>query len=672
MDRALVGVLLAAALLVAGVARLVSLSSLPPADFTFVNGTEPRTLDPGLMTGEPEGRIGDALFEGLTRRNARSLRPEPAVAERWETSADGLRFTFHLRADARWSDGRAVSAQDFAAAWRRLEDPRTGSEYAYLLHVLRDAEAFHAYGAAADALEGPIARGLDALVAAHPEGVDAREWQRFLASEGVAAALAGAREPAIVSALSRYDARVTAEELHALRGELLSEAARRRAEHEAAAERFGRTSGVFATDERTLVVELAAPTPYFLELTSFYPTFPVPPGAFGSQDWFLPEKIVSNGPFRLELWRVNDRIRLVRSDTYWDRASVRLATVDALPIENATTALNLYLTGAVDWLPSAYPVDLAPRLSGRSDFYSSPGLAVYYYRINTRRPPLDDPRVREALSLAVDRQAICSHVLGLGQLPATTFVPPGIPGYDPPPSALGYDVPRARRLLAEAGFPEGRGFPELGILYNTHEGHKKIAEVVADSLRRNLGISVKPYNQEWQAYQASTLAGDYDLARAAWVGDYVDPNTFLDLWVTNGGNNQTGWGDPTYDALIRAAADVARFAREDRGLALRVGEPARLRADLDALDAARDPEGRARVEAALRLDLLREAEAILVQRGFPVLPVYFYVTSGLVSPRVRGFYVELEQEDGTRTPNLQQLHPLRAIWLEPPTGKGAG
>lgn len=668
IDRALGGALLVVALLAFGIARLVSSASLPPADFRFVNGTEPKTLDPGLMTGEPEGRIADALFEGLTRRNARSLQPEPGVAQRWWVSPDGLVLTFELRPDARWSDGRPLTAHDFAWAWRRLEDPRTGSEYAYLLHVLRDAEAFHAFGAAADALEGPIRDAVRAQ-ASRAGGLEAAAWQRLLAEQGAAAALRGSDDAGVAELLARHEGTVAAEELRAFDAALGREAARKRAAHAAASARFGVTTGVVAVDDRTLRVELAAPTPYFLALTSFYPTFPLPRHVIESpgraQDWFLPEHIVSNGAYRLERWRVNDRIRLVRSDRYWDRANVALETIDALPVENTTTALNLYLTGAVDWLPGSYPVDLAPKLRGRPDFFVSPGLAVYYYRLNVRRPPLDDPRVRLALALAVDRDTICRHVLGLGQLPATTFVPPGIPGYAPPPSAIAHDPARARRLLAEAGFPDGRGFPPLGILYNTHEGHKQIAEVVADQLRRTLGIAVTPYNQEWQAYQASTQAGDYEIARAAWVGDYVDPNTFLDLWLTNGGNNQTGWGDPTYDALLRGAADVVAFAAGDRAVVAGAPEPERLREALARYDAAVSAGAPAPAAAALRLALLREAEAILVQRGFPVLPVYFYVTSGLVSPRVEGFHVELVQPDGTRTPNLQNLHPLRALRMAP-------
>jgi oligopeptide transport system substrate-binding protein len=236
-------------------------------------------------------------------------------------------------------------------------------------------------------------------------------------------------------------------------------------------------------------------------------------------------------------------------------------------------------------------------------------------------------------------------------------VPPGIPGYEPPESALGFDPERARRLLAEAGFPEGRGFPEIGILYNTHEDHRKIAELIADQLARTLGIRVVPYNQEWQSYLATVQAGDYDLARAGWIGDYVDPNTFLDLWVTNGGNNQTGWGDPLYDQLIRGASDVERFAR--RPLPGGLSEPGRVAERLAALRSAEGAE-RQSAAARLRLELLREAEAILVQRAFPIIPIYFYVNSGLVAPHVEGFYTHLS--DGR--PNLQDLHPLRAIAVQ--------
>ncbi len=361
---------------------------------------------------------------------------------------------------------------------------------------------------------------------------------------------------------------------------------------------------------------------------------------------------------------MNDRIRLVRNDRYWGRDRVRLGTIDVLAIENATTALNLYLSGQVDWLPATYPSDLVEQLKTRPDFYSGPGMVVYYYRFNCAREPFDDPRVREAISLAIDRRLIVERVLGLGQLPAVHVVPPGMAGYDPPPSALDLDLTRARALLAEAGYPGGAGFPDVGILYNTSESHKKIAEVIADQLRRHLGVHVRAYNQEWQSYLATVAAGDYDMARAGWVGDYRDPNTFLDMWVTNGGNNQTGWSSSVYDALIQTAANVAPFVDQPELLLGRLREPERARRLIEAVRAAPDVAARVDASAKLRLQLFREAEAILVQEAHPVMPIYFSVVSGLVRPYVTGFYSELQYEDGSTGPNLQGLHPLRAIWVD--------
>jgi oligopeptide transport system substrate-binding protein len=663
--RPLLGLVAALALALAGAGLSFRASIQGPAELVFVNGTEPRTLDPGLATGLPEGRIVDALFEGLTVRDPASLRPVPGVAERWETSPDGLSWVFHLREDARWSDGEPVTAHDFAWSWRRLEDPALGSEYAYLLHGVRFAEAWNSHGAQAEALAGPVAEALRALGERHADAVPADVWRRFVAEQRLGELLRGTPDPVLAGLLAAGEGPLAADRLRAARDALPAEARRRAALHEEAARRFGRDAGVFARDARTLVVELRAPVPWFLELTAFYPTFPVPRRLVEARprDWFLPGTLVSNGPFRLAAWRVNDRLRMLRSERYWGRAGVRLASADALPVENATTALNLYLTGAADWVPGpSYPSDLVDRLRERPDFYSHPALAVYYFRFNCRRPPLDDPRVREALAVAVDRRSIAEDVLRLGQPPALHLVPPGMPGYEPPPSRLGFDLPRARRLLAEAGFPGGKGLPELGILYNTSETHKQIAEVLADQLRRHLGLRVRAYNQEWQAYQGSVLAGDYDLARAAWVGDYRDPNTFLDLWVTSGGNNQTGWGDPRYDRLLALAADPASLLGE-AALPAGLREPARIEAALAAARVTRDAAPRLAALARLRLDLLREAEAILVQEAFPVLPLHFYVVSGLVKPHVRGFHLEIEAEDGSRGPNLEDLHPLRGMWV---------
>jgi oligopeptide transport system substrate-binding protein len=667
MDRTLLGLLtaFAGALLVVGLTFSRTVDT--PADFRFSNQSEPKTLDPQLMTGQPEGRIAEAIFEGLTRRDPKTMRPLPGSAERWEISPDGKCYTFHIRGDARWTDGRPVTAHDFVYAWKRLLEPALASEYAYIVFPLRYAEALNTFDGYADALGSAVPQALAALVHEHPGGVTASDWQAFLAKHHVHDPLRRETAPDVVSLLSRREGSVTRDDIERLVSKLPSASARLREEARDARAHFGVDAGVFAKDDRTLVVELRAPTPYFLEITSFHSTYPTPRWVTEAKgrgdDWFLPEHIVTNGPFRLKRWLVNDHIRLERSESYWGRDEVRLKAIDAFSLTNETTTLNLYLTGALDWLPDHYPKDLSAELRQRPDFYAEPGLMVYYYRFNTKRPPFDDKRVRLAINLAVDRKLIVEQVLGLGQIPAQTFVPPGMAGYEPPPTAIHYDVPRGKALLAEAGYPDGKGFPAIGILYNTDGQHKKIAEEIAEELRRNLGIDVRAYNQEWQSYQATVRAGDYAMARAGWIGDYADPNTFLDLWVTNGGNNQTGFGSPLYDRLVRTAADMSAFIEAPEPLLAELAHPEGVRRAVEVTRAATEPSDRLAWLARTRMLLLREAEGILVGDELPILPLYFYVVSGLVRPSVRGFYATLHFDDGTTAPNLQDLHPLRDLWM---------
>ena len=668
MLRSLLSVLavFVAALMIVGFT--LSSSTGKRADFRFINHTEPKTLDPDLMVGEPEGRIAEAIFEGLTRLDARSLEPKPGVAESWDITPDGKTYTFHLRPDARWSDGRPITAQDFTYAWRRLQDPALGAEYAYIMHMVRYAEALNTYDAQATALQGPVVRAVGELAAAHSGAIPALAVRAFADKQHLDGILKGTPNPKLRAFLLRAAGDLPSAELASLRAELAIEGQRRRDAYAEAKRHFGVDGGIYAKDPHTLVVELIAPTPYFLELTAFYPAYPVPRWAIeknAGRSWFLPDRIVSNGAFKMTEWHVGDHIRLVRSDTYWDRAHVKLQTVDVLPIENTTTALNLYLTGEVDWMPqNSYPQDLAPDLRKRPDFYLGPALIVYYYRINCTRKPFDDARVRHALNLAVDREQITRDVLGVGQQPALHFVPPGIRGYTPPETGISYDVAHAQKLLAEAGFPDGKGFPKFGILYNTLESHKKIAEVIADQLRKNLNLDVAAYNQEWQSYLQSTRSGDYDLARAAWVGDYEDPNTFLDLWATNGGNNQTGWGNLVYDRLLDAAADVEKFVSSPDFILQHAREPARLKKLADDVRGDDNAPTRLKGMAELRLALLAEAEGMLVHDEFPILPVYFYTISGLIRPNVKGFYRELVGSDGRTRSNLREIHPLREMYLE--------
>lgn len=374
------------------------------------------------------------------------------------------------------------------------------------------------------------------------------------------------------------------------------------------------TVGIKAQDDYTLVVTLTNPTPFFMDLMGFYPLFPVnkrnleEAQARWPEDWEIkwlqPENIVTNGPFTVEYRRVNDRIRFRKSETYWDKDNVAFDTIDCLAIEASGTAMNMYLTGEAHYLPNV-PINIVRKLLPREDFNPAPFLGTYFYRVNVTKPPLNDPRVRRALALTIDRKSICENITKAGQLPATALVPPGMPGYQTvsigPPN-----IAEAKALLAEAGFgPSGTPFPTIEIHYNTLESHRDIAEVVAESWRTNLGIEAKLLNQEWKVYLDTQSNLEYDVSRSAWIGDYADPNTFLDMFLTGGENNKTGWGNAEYDLLI------ARAGTE--------------------------------FDPVKRMQILREAEQILIDE-LPILPIYYYSTQNIVAPRLGGFYENIQDE----------------------------
>jgi oligopeptide transport system substrate-binding protein len=662
MYRTLLGILsvFGVALLLVGLT--FSQTVEPPADLRLANGTEPKSLDPGLVTGEPEHVLVQALFEGLARLDGKTLEPVPGVAERWEISNGGKTYTFTLRKNARWSDGHPVTASDFVYAWKRLLEPSTGAEFAYMLFPVALAEAYNTFAERAEALEQRILPALAKLSQRAP--LRARDWQAFLRENGVNDPLRPVDDDALLELLARQQGDVTAQELATFGARLERARAWLSARNAEARAHFGVDRGVVAKDPQTLVVELRAPTPYFLQILAHNSTLPVPGWAIAAHgdSWFLPGNIVTNGPFRLGNWIVNDHIRLVKDPTYWGHDEVRLERVDMLSNENMMTNVNLYLTGALDSTHHYYPQELARELKKRSDFEQAPGLTVYFYRLNTTRKPLDDKRVRKAINLALDRELITREVLGLGQKPAYTLVP-AMNGYTSPPSAIRYDPEEARRLLAEAGFPDGKGFPRLGILYNTSEDHKRLAEVVSDELRRTLGIEITAYNQEWQSFLDAQRSLNYDIGRMGWVADYVDPNTFLDLFVTNGTNNQTGFSSELYDRLIRFAGDTTLFERDPEPVLAKLHNPEPIR---ELLARSGGPDLSESARARLRSLLLSEAEAILVDDEFPIVPVYFYVDGMLKRPRVHGYSMHTLQKDGTVGVNVQDLHPLRDVWVDGP------
>jgi oligopeptide transport system substrate-binding protein len=605
-------------LALAGVAWAVLSVQLPPADFTFVNETEVATVDPALITGVPEGRICSALFEGLTRNRSDNLQPEPGIAESWEVSDDGRTYTFHLRPDAKWSNGDPITAHDFHYSLRRLLDPMTASRYAYLAWYIKNAKKYTSGGsglAEGDPVEVELNPPADAPNTVRGELVHGK----LVRIENNAAEVDGessTRDRVFVVNVDGVDVDDKERRFHAADADAVLAPG---VEPCRQVLFDSREVGIRVVDDHTFVTELENPTAYWLDLLAFYPLAPVNQKCLethGAPAWTRPENIVTDGAYLLTERRLRDRIRLTRNPAYWDHGSVRTKVIDALSIDDRTTAVNLYLTGKADWVTVQPPVVLRAMLAKDpppNDVKPAPQLTTYYYMVNTTRKPVDDVRVRKALALSLDREEITRVVTAAGEVPAFSLIPPSMPSYKGQPLP-DRNPELARKLLAEAGFPGGRGFPKLEIHYNNDQGHQAVAELARKQWQRELGINVTLRNEEWASAQNSQQQMNYMLSRRSWTGDYLDPNTYLDLFVTGGENNSTGFSNAEYDKLIA--------------------------------DAAREPD------EAKRMQMLERAERILMDE-LPIIPIYFYVSKNLVRPYVRGWYN-----------NLQDMHPLNTIWID--------
>ncbi len=365
--------------------------------------------------------------------------------------------------------------------------------------------------------------------------------------------------------------------------------------------------GVKAVDDQTLRFELVGPAPYLLTLLQHDAWLPVNPRTilkFGDIDtrdtkWTRPENYVGTGAFVMKSWHPNDVIEVVRNPFYWDAANVKLNGINFYSIENVGTQERAFQAGQLhktDQVPS----DKMPyyRREHPEILRIDPYEGVYFYRVNVDRKPLDNQKVRLALNLAVDRDAIVKNIMRQGQKPATGYTPPGMGDYQPL-NKISYDPVRARQLLAEAGYPDGRGFPTFTIHFNTYEAHRMIAEAIQQMWKENLNINVTLENQEWKVYQDTQNHKNYDISRSAWIGDYMDPVTFLSMWTTGNGNNNTNWGNPKYDALIAEAA--------------RTGDPAK------------------------RLEILHKAEDLFLT-DLPIILVYWYTDPYLLQTSVENWY----------------------------------
>ena len=497
------------------------------------NGSEPKTIDPQIAEGMPEANIMLDLFEGLTTRDG-AANIIPGVAEKWDISADGKTYTFHLR-HTTWSDGTPLTAADVVYAWQRDVDPAAGGKYGFLLYPVKNAQAI---------AEGEI-KDLSQL-------------------------------------------------------------------------------GIKALDEYTVQVELEASTPYFLDMLTHASTAPVPQHIVEKHGkaWIRPENIVSNGAYKMTAWQPNAHITLAKSDTYWDKDTVKIDQVIYYPTEDKNTEIKRYRAGELD-MTYEIPNDQIKMLREKfkDELKISSYLGTYYYGFNVTRPPFkDNLKLREALTLAIDRDVITDKVTGVGEKPAYSFVPPGINGYDHyTPEYASLDkaarIEKAKKLYEEAGYGKDKPL-KVDLLYNTSENHKKIAVAVAAMWKQNLGVQTNLTNQEWKVFlNTRNEKKQTEAFRAGWIGDYNDAYSFLELFQSKSGLNDSGYVNEKFDALLAQAGQ-----EQDMGK---------------------------------RAAILKDAEKMLTD-DYPVAPVYSYVTKRLVKPYVKGYAEE----------NVMDHRSSKYMWIE--------
>jgi len=500
---------------------------------------DPQTWDPTLNSAADGGHIINNLFDGLTRETQEGI--EPAQAESWDISEDGMTYTFHLREGLKWSDGQPLTAKDFEYAWKRACDPATASEYSFIVtsYLVGGEEYFNGTG-------------------------------------------------------SRDDV------------------------------------GVKALDDTTLEVKLKFPVPYFLSLTSFYTYNPVRQDIVeaNGEGW---EKdattCISNGPFKLTEYQTGSHITMVKNDNYWDAENVKLAGVKGLMIVEGTTALSGYENGEIAVLDGII-IDQIPRLQKEDPYFKIyPQIGTYYAQFNVDDSIFSNKLVRKAFTLAIDRKQFVEQVTKGGQIPATGFVPPSLFYSDGTPfrnlDADGNPTPEfgidpnkglaeeAKALLAEAGYPNGEGLPEISFLYNTNDNNKKIAEALQGMWKQNLGVDVKLINEDWAVFQETRRTGNYMITRGGWLGDYADPMTMLDLFTSSSGNNDPQWRYKLEP--VTAPHDTTLNPEQE--------------AFEKAIYAAREASGTDRDA------LLKEAEAVMMEEMI-VSPIYYYTMSTIVDESV--------------------------------------
>lgn len=604
----------------------------PPNQQVLVvsNGSEPDSLDPHLATSAEAFAILDALFDGLVKYNPQTLEPMAAIATHYEVNAESTKYLFYLRGHpqphgirlpdtdtlhaqylrgevkedfahgksapsdtvpAHWSDEKLITANDFIYSWRRAVAPETAAPYANLLYYLKNAEKIN------------------------------QRKIHYLDPATGQFRIDPVTQTEVVSTLEESKADPSLVQL---------------AKTSKIVEFKPEDLGVRALDDFTLEITLRSPTTYFLRLLCLDIYAVVARQAIESAShsgqesaWTRPEKIVSSGAFKLREWRPYDRIVVVKNQAYYEANLVSLERIEFLPVADPGTSINLYQVGLTNIVPSSQiPPAYISLLRQKRDFHESAAFEAFLPRFNTKRPPFDKVLVRYALNMSVNKKALADF-LGGGERPAPNIVPPLV-GYDAPTSlyvqidggsydVLAFQPTLARELLSRAGYPGGVG-PDgrklsVEILTSANAKQKQIAEMIQNQWRTNLGIDVTIKTMEFKFFLREKNNLEFNgVAQVNWIGDYIDPNTFLEVFESNSASNGTGWRDPAYDLMLAAANSTT--------------------------------------DSTARFKKLAECERYLL-RAMPAFPLYFASNEFLAKPWVRGF-------GGT----LNDSHPFKYVWID--------
>lgn len=606
-------------------------TTTPPSRniFRYVNGDEPESLDPVMGNGQPEARLYMALYEGLVEYNPKTLAPDPAIAERWHINNDSSEFIFHLRQNARWSNGDPIDANDFVYSFRRALDKKTASRNAYLAYYVKYGEAFNqqrVFVRDPKTKEFLFARDFDESLAPAP-----------LSSSPIDSAkgeyLPDPKETAPDADTAFHHQMHTPLRL-TLPGDEKSRTSQINANPKLKAAVQGKEFvpvmaedlGIEAIDKYTLRISLVQQAPFFLSLLA-HQVFRIVPRKVVEQykeQWTQPEHIVTCGPFKVKEWVPYDRLVLERDPMYWDAATVKLDELHFYPMNDNSSVMNLYKVGELDAVYNhAVPNPWLHILKTKKDYMDRGEAAIDYLIINTTKPPLNNAKVRRAFNLSIDKDAYAAWRRIVK--PLTAFTPVGMfPGY-PQPKGAAFNPSEARRLLGEAGYPVEQNadgtfscpkFPvdQVEFIYNSQAANKTVAEWMQAQWKQNLGVTVGLRNMEWKTFLEAKNKLEYKgFSRGAWGADYMDPFTFLSLFYTSG-ESGTGWEDPKYIAMV--------------------------------------DEANRTLDHKKRYELLAKAEAYMLENQ-PIIPIASPSVNWLKKPYVKGMY-----------PNPGSLFPWKYIYIE--------